>query len=52
MKTLDPGDLNYRPNYDNADDSFDPSIAKGANYHNGPVIYFFIFYFYFILFFI
>lgn len=30
MRTLDPSDYNYRPDYDNTDDT------HGFNYHNGP----------------
>jgi glycogen debranching enzyme len=36
MRTLDPSDLNYRPNYINSDDSNDFATAKGRNYHQGP----------------
>jgi glycogen debranching enzyme len=36
MVTLDPTDLNYRPYYNNSEDSTDFATSKGRNYHQGP----------------
>lgn len=36
LRTLSPDDPLYRPEYNNDDDSEDPFIAHGWNYHNGP----------------
>jgi glycogen debranching enzyme len=31
--TLDPADEEYRPRYNNSEDSDDPATSKGRNYH-------------------
>ncbi|KAJ5115314.1 hypothetical protein NUU61_001073 [Penicillium alfredii] len=36
VATLDPSDLNYRPYYNNSEDSADFATSKGRNYHQGP----------------
>nr|AOE43284.1 glycogen debranching enzyme/amylo-alpha-1,6-glucosidase [Cavenderia deminutiva] len=36
IKTLDPNDTDYHPNYENSADSDYRPTARGFNYHNGP----------------
>ena len=36
IATLDPSDSNYRPYYNNSEDSTDFHTSKGRNYHQGP----------------
>jgi glycogen debranching enzyme len=36
IATLDPSDANYRPYYNNSEDSTDFATSKGRNYHQGP----------------
>jgi glycogen debranching enzyme len=36
IATLDPMDANYRPYYNNSEDSTDFATSKGRNYHQGP----------------
>ena len=37
MKTLDPLDPDFRPTYDNNDQSSEYATASGFSYHQGPV---------------
>jgi len=36
IKTLDPNEKEYHPNYHNSEDSDKFYTAHGFNYHNGP----------------